>query len=67
MRTINQSCHYFAKMVLVVVGYSCCQQLLELMNISAENDLAIITQTSLEPVKMRANWQFFGKKVIYTC
>ncbi|MCA2659204.1 MAG: hypothetical protein IM496_12040 [Microcystis sp. M049S2] len=29
-----------------------------------QNDLAIITQTSLEPVKMRANWQFFGKKVI---
>ncbi|WP_256378105.1 hypothetical protein [Microcystis aeruginosa] len=29
-----------------------------------QNDLAIITQPSLEPVKMRANWQFFGKKVI---
>jgi hypothetical protein len=32
-----------------------------------QNDLAIITQTSLEPVKIGANWQFFGKKVIYTC
>ncbi|MCA2655174.1 hypothetical protein [Microcystis sp. M061S2] len=75
MRTINQSCHYFGKMVLVVVEYSCCQQLLKLINISAahrqaetrQNDLAIITQPSLEPVKIGANWQFFGKKVIYTC
>lgn len=61
-------------MVLVVVEYSCCQQLLKLINISAAhrqaktrpNDLAIITQPSLEPVKIRTNWQFFGKKVIYT-
>ncbi|MBE8994755.1 hypothetical protein [Microcystis aeruginosa] len=59
-------------MVLVVVEYSCCQQLLKLINISTahrqvetrQNDLAIITQTSLEPVKMAANWEFFGKKVI---
>jgi hypothetical protein len=29
-----------------------------------QNDLAIIAQPSLEPVKMRANWQFLGKKVI---
>ncbi len=62
-------------MVLVVVEYSCCQQLLKLINISAahsqaktrQNDLAIITQPSLDPVTMRANRQFFGKKVIYTC
>ena len=59
-------------MVLVVVEYSCCQQLLKLINISAahrqaetrQNHLAIITQTSLELVKMAANWEFFGKKVI---
>ncbi|NCR72987.1 MAG: hypothetical protein GPI93_18255 [Microcystis aeruginosa LG13-12] len=75
MRTINQSCHYFGKMVLVVVEYSCCQQLLKLINISAahrqaktrQNDLAILAQPSLQPVKIEANWQFFGKKVIHTC
>ncbi|NCQ71477.1 MAG: hypothetical protein GPJ27_18390 [Microcystis aeruginosa L111-01] len=28
------------------------------------DDLVIITQPSLQPVKIRANWEFFGKKVI---
>ncbi|MDB9413806.1 hypothetical protein [Microcystis aeruginosa] len=52
--------------------YNYNQQLLKLINISAayrqaktrQNDLVIITQTSLEPVKMAANWEFFSKKVI---
>ena len=33
------------------------------MNIPTENDLAIITQPGLSPVKIAANWEFLGKKV----
>ncbi|NCR09836.1 MAG: hypothetical protein GPI95_16650 [Microcystis aeruginosa LG13-11] len=29
-----------------------------------QNDLAIIAQPGLEPVKIAANWDFLGKKVI---
>ncbi|MGV2389109.1 MAG UNVERIFIED_CONTAM: hypothetical protein LVR29_15075 [Microcystis novacekii LVE1205-3] len=59
MRTINRDLPLLWKNGLS----RCCQQLLELMNIPTENDSAIITQPSLRPVKIAANWEFLGKKV----